>query len=62
MKTKELFYGIIAEVSFYGFIYYASYLLKVDADLWISSLILLILANMAIMWCPVIGKYCKNNK
>jgi hypothetical protein len=59
METKELIYGIIAEVSFYGFIYYASYLLKVEGNLLLSSLILLVLANIATIWCPVVRKCYK---
>lgn len=54
MKTKEWIYGIIAEASFYGFIYYASYLLKVEGNLFLSSLILFILMNIAIILCPVV--------
>ena len=39
-KTKEWVYGIIAELSFFGFLYYVQYLLKVDGNLWVSSTIL----------------------
>lgn len=56
MKTKEWIYGIIAEASFYGFIYYASYLLKVEGNLFLSSLILLILINISIILCPIVRK------
>ena len=58
-KTKERVYGIIAEVSLYAFLYYAQYLLKVDANLWISSLILWLLLNISIVLCPVVRKCCK---
>jgi len=53
-KTKEWTYWIISEVSFFGFLYYLQYLLKVDTNLWISSIILWILLNLAIILCPVI--------
>jgi hypothetical protein len=62
MKTRELFYGVVSEAAFYGFIYYVLYLLKVEGNLWLSSLILLVLANIAIIWCPVLGKYCGGKK
>jgi len=58
-KTKEWIYGIIAEVSFFAFFYYAQYLLKVEGNLWISSLILWALANVAIVLCPVVRKCYK---
>jgi len=56
METKEIVYGVVAEASFYCFLYYASYLLKVGGNLFLSSLILWILANIAIAFCPVLKK------
>jgi hypothetical protein len=56
MKTKEWIYGVIAEIAFYGFIYYASYLLKVEGNLFLSSLILWALINIAIILCPLVRK------
>ena len=56
---KEWVYGIIAEVSFFGFLYYTQYLLKVEGNLWISSLILWALLNIAIVLCPVVRKCYK---
>ncbi len=58
-KTKEWIYGIIAELSFFGFLYYVQYLLKVESNLWISSTILWLLLNIAIFLCPVIKKCYK---
>lgn len=58
-KTKEWFYGIIAEISFFGFLYYVQYLLKVDGNLWISSIVLWALLNIAIVLCPVVRKCYK---
>ena len=55
-KTKEWIYNITAEVAFFGFLYYTQYLLKVEANLWISSLILLVLSNVAIGLCPFVRK------
>ncbi|NOZ80136.1 MAG: hypothetical protein GXP63_00565 [DPANN group archaeon] len=58
-KTKEWVYGAVAELSFFGFLYYVQYLLKVDGNLWISSAILWILLNVAIVSCPVVRKCYK---
>ena len=59
MKIKESIYGIIAEASFYGFIYYALYLLKIEGNLSLNALILFILMNISIMFCPVVRKCYK---
>ena len=58
-KDNKMFAGIIAEIAFFAFLYYVQYLLKVEANLWISSLILLVLANIALAFCPVLGKKCE---
>jgi len=55
-KTMEWVYGAVAEASFFGFLYYLQYLLKVDGNLWISSAVLWILLNMAIVLCPVVRR------
>lgn len=55
-QTKFWVYTIIAEVSFYAFLYYVQMLLKVDADLWVSSLVLWVLLNLSIVFCPVLNK------
>ncbi len=58
-KTKEWMYGLIAEVSFYFFLMYAQHLLRVDANLWLSSIILWALINISIIGCPVVRKCYK---
>ena len=58
-QKNKMLAGAIAEIAFYAFLYYAQYLLKVEANLWISSLILLVLANIAVAYCPVLGNRCK---
>jgi hypothetical protein len=58
-KTKELAYAIVAELSFFGFLYYVQYLLKVEGNLWLSSAILWVLLNAAIVLCPVVRKCYK---
>lgn len=55
-RTKEWVYGIIAEASFFGFLYYVQYLLKVNGNLCISSAILWALLNVSIVLCPVVRK------
>jgi len=58
-KIKEWGYGVISEVALFAFLYYVQYLLKVEANLWISSLILWVLLNIAIILCPVVRKCYK---
>ena len=58
-KTKEWIYGVISEVSLFAFLYYVQYLLKVENNLWISSLILWVLLNLSIVLCPVVRKCYK---
>ncbi len=59
MSTKEWLYTIISEVSFFAFLYYVQHLLRVGGDLWVSSLILWVLINLSIIFCPVLRKYSK---
>lgn len=56
---QEWAYGIVAESSFFGFLYYAQYLLKVEGNLWLSSFILWSLMNLAIVLCPVVRRCYK---
>lgn len=56
---KEWIYGIISELSLYGFLYYVQMLLKVDGNLWISAAVLWVLLNLAIVLCPVVRKCYK---
>lgn len=58
-KAKEWTYGIIAELSFYTFLYYTQYLLGVQGSLWLSSLILFALLNASIGLCPLLRKCLK---
>ncbi|MFH0964917.1 MAG: hypothetical protein V2A58_13035 [Planctomycetota bacterium] len=60
MKVKDWIYGIIAEASFYAFLWYASYLLNVEGNLFVSSAVLWALGNLAIVLCPVVRKCYKN--
>ncbi len=58
-KTKNTIYSIIAELSFFGFLYYVQYLLKIEGNLFVSSAILWALLNISIVLCPVIKKCYK---
>jgi hypothetical protein len=58
-KTQETFYTAIAEIAAFAFLYYAQYLLKVEGSLIFSSIILLVLLNVAIGLCPFIRKCYK---
>lgn len=55
-KRCEGAYWIVSEVAFYFLLYYLQHLLKVDANLWLSSLILWVLLNLTILACPVARK------
>ncbi len=54
--VKEWIFGTIAEAAFFGLLYYIQHLLKVEGNLWISSAIMWALANIAIVFCPVMRK------
>ncbi len=56
---NEWIYWVISELAFYFFIYYAEVLLNVNADLWVSAFMLWALANVSIIFCPVLRKYFK---
>jgi hypothetical protein len=55
-KNENMLYWIISELTFFAFLYYAQYLLKVEEPLWLSSFILWVLLNASIIFCPVIRK------
>ncbi len=60
MEIKKLGYGVIAELTFFVFLYYVQYLLEVNGNLWISSLILWLLLNVVIILCLVIRRCYKS--
>ncbi len=55
---KEGFLLLVSEAALFGFLYYIQYLLKIQANLWLSSLILIVLLNISIWACPVVRKSC----
>ena len=44
---------LIPEVAFYAATYYLLYILNVPGNLWVKSLVLFVLINVAILTCPV---------
>jgi|GEM_PF-3274721 len=50
---------IISEAAFFAFLYYAQYLLGIQGNILISSLVLWGLINISIVFCPVLRKYGK---
>ncbi len=55
-KGSEKAYWVVAEAAFFISLYYVLYLLKIEANLWISSLLLWALINTAILTCPLLKK------
>lgn len=58
-KTKEFVYGVISEVSFFAFLYYVQYLFGVLGNLFLNSLVLWVLVNLSITFCPVVRRCYK---
>ena len=58
-KTEWYTYGVLAEAAFFATLYYVQYLLSVEGNLWISTLILWVLINASIILCPVVRKCYK---
>ncbi len=59
-KSKNVWLWIISEVAFYFFFWYALWLLEVDiVNLWAGALVLWILINASMLFCPVVKKCYK---
>ena len=54
--AKDWIYGVIAEASFFAFLYYVQVLLNVGANLWISTSILWALMNLSVIFCPFLRR------
>jgi hypothetical protein len=50
---------IIPEVAFFATLYYVQYLLQVQANLILSSVVLFVLINVAVFSCPLMKACCK---
>jgi len=44
---------LIPEVAFYASVYYLLYILQVPGNLWVKSLVLFVLINVAMLTCPM---------
>ena len=53
MKSKDILFGIIEFIVWVVFAYYALYSLKNPVDLKLSALILVILAYVGVLVCPI---------
>lgn len=51
------FWTIVSEAAFYAALYYGQFLLKVSGNLGISSLVLLVLLNLAVVTSPIFRKH-----
>ena len=51
------FWTIVSEAGLYFFFYYLLYVLEVNANLWLASLILLVLVNVSFFACPYMRKH-----
>lgn len=54
MNTKQWMFAIVETVIWYAFIYYFLYSLQNDVTLWLSALILLGLAYLGTVTCPLV--------
>lgn len=58
-NSSEAPYWIVSEAALYAFFYYLQYILGADGNLWLNSIVLWVLINAAIIFCPVLRKCCK---
>jgi hypothetical protein len=58
-NAKKWIYGIVAEASFFLFLYYVQTLMEIEGNLWISSFVLWALLNLSIVFCPVVRRCYK---
>ena len=60
-KKGDWLWTLVSELALYGFLFYTMRFLGAAGNLWVNSLILLVLANIFWFACPVIRKhfYCK---
>ena len=52
MDTKDWFFAVVEAVIWFAFIYYALYSIKNPVNLFMSALILLVLAYIGTLTCP----------
>jgi len=54
---KDWIWAAVSEAALYFFFVYAQYLVGVQTNIWLSSLVLLILINLCWFACPVMRKH-----
>ncbi|PIN73639.1 hypothetical protein COV20_05440 [Candidatus Woesearchaeota archaeon CG10_big_fil_rev_8_21_14_0_10_45_16] len=50
-------WGVVSELALYGLFWYGQLLLGVTGNLYVTSLILLVLTNLSFFACPIIRKH-----
>jgi len=50
---------LFTEGALFAFLYYVQLLLKVEGNLWLSTIILWVLLNAIVIFCPVLKKCYK---
>ena len=50
---------IIPEIAFYAATYYLLHVLQVPGNLWVKSLVLFVLINVAMLTCPLMSSCMK---
>lgn len=56
MKTRDIVLSAVSVIVWYGFIYYLLMAIKTNVDLYTASLILLVLAAIGTVACPLVNK------
>ena len=56
-QGKDWFLALISEVALYAFFWYLLTLLEVSGNLYVASLVLLVLVNVSVMACPIFRKH-----
>ncbi|MEX0920119.1 MAG: hypothetical protein WDZ69_00880 [Candidatus Pacearchaeota archaeon] len=57
MDSRDNLMYIVSAVIWFFFIYYLLFSIKTDIDLWLASLILLVLAYLGTLSCPWLHKF-----
>jgi len=51
------FWTLVSETALYFFFYYLLYILEVNTNMWLASLVLLVLVNVMFFACPFFRKH-----
>lgn len=55
--NKDWFFIGLSEAALYAFFYYTLSVLGAAGNIWIHSLVLLVLINLSLFLCPVVKKH-----